>query len=240
MLSAQSLATVNAFWRSYLGANVNDGPALHVVTHAPSLEDYNGAYCWMRDGRCVVSLPELVHNGMHRPLSALSPDDVFDAGTLRELFAASLDRIVGPASIGYLDRGDGLPPADPRVRRLGNAEDAAFRALADASGADDWENGGVELSDEAVFGAVDANQLVAVASYVRWGDHIAHVGFVTHPAFRQRGFGRAVAAAATRDAIGRALIAQWRTLESNGPSLAVSRRLGFEPYCRTIAVRFRR
>ena len=32
---------------------------------------------------------------------------------------------------------------------------------------------------------------------------------------------------------------QWQTLESNAPSMAIGRALGYQPYCRTIAVRLR-
>jgi len=45
------------------------------------------------------------------------------------------------------------------------------------------------------------------------------------------------AAAATAHAIDAAYVAQWQTLESNVPSIAIARALGFQPYCRTIAVR---
>lgn len=62
---------------------------------------------------------------------------------------------------------------------------------------------------------------------------------VTHAAHRGRGHARAALAVVTRLVIERGLVAQYRTLESNAPSLALAlaRRLGFERWATSLAIR---
>ena len=56
------------------------------------------------------------------------------------------------------------------------------------------------------------------------GDRLLHVGIVTHPAFRGRGYGTAVVSAMTADGLADGRVVQYRTLQANLPSVAVARK----------------
>jgi GNAT superfamily N-acetyltransferase len=163
--------------------------------------------------------------------------ELLDADLLSSILGADVERFVGPAAIAYADAADFVPADERGTRLLGPDDEAALRALAEASGETSWEHSGIEFDRAPVFGCFAAGELAAAASYEVLGGTVAHVGFVTHPAHRGRGLGRAVASAATGQALAAGLIAQWQTLESNAPSTAVGRALGFRPYCRTLAIR---
>jgi predicted GNAT family acetyltransferase len=91
-------------------------------------------------------------------------------------------------------------------------------------------------------GVYHGNELVALAGYEVWGEMIAHIAVVTHPAFRGRGFGRCAVAHVARAALAAGLIPQYRTLESNLASIRVAESLGFSlyAYATSVAVRLNR
>jgi len=87
------------------------------------------------------------------------------------------------------------------------------------------------------LGVFDVSELVSIAGYEIWGGTIAHVSVITHPAHRGRGYARSAVAAAASTALKAGLIPQYRTLESNGPSMSVARSLGFVHYATSVAVK---
>jgi RimJ/RimL family protein N-acetyltransferase len=87
-------------------------------------------------------------------------------------------------------------------------------------------------------GVFKGHKLAALASYQIWGEQIAHIAIVTHPAFRGQGYATAAVSSLTQTVLGRTLVPQYRTLEGNAPSIAVARRLGFEHYATSLAIRF--
>lgn len=170
------------------------------------------------------------------PPGRVTTQDAFSPGTIRAVLGAApgaaLSRLLGPCPIAYCDE-ETFRSAGAEARLapglLGREDRAAVEVLAAGCGQEAWDHGGVELdAQEAVFGCFVGSELVAAASYKVWDGVIAHVGVVTHPAWRGRGYGRAVAAAATQHAISDGLVAQWRTLASNLPSVAVGTAIGYE------------
>src|SRR4029450_13241972 len=89
----------------------------------------------------------------------------------------------------------------PAGRALFAADTAALRALAAACDADAWEHSGITFDDPHLFGLI-VDGLVVAAARCRpgWGE-TAHVGVVTHPDHRGRGYGRAVVSATTAQAL---------------------------------------
>ena len=81
------------------------------------------------------------------------------------------------------------------------------------------------------------DDLVALAGYKTWPCDIAHIHVVAHPEFRGRGFGRAVVAHIAGVALDSGLTPQYRTLESNRPSIRVAESLGFVHFASSVAVR---
>jgi predicted GNAT family acetyltransferase len=89
----------------------------------------------------------------------------------------------------------------------------------------------VEIDHPIVFGYVVAQRLVAVASHFLFKeDHIAAAGVFTHPDFRRRGWGTAVASAVVQWALDREWIVEWSTTTTNLGSLRIANSLGFSEY----------
>lgn len=63
------------------------------------------------------------------------------------------------------------------------------------------------------------------------------IGVVTHPEFRGRGYGTAVASAAIERALRTTAVAEWRARSTNTASIKVALKLGFAPYGENLAVR---
>lgn len=145
-------------------------------------------------------------------------------------------RVVGPAFIGYADATTYAPCADGEARLLGDDDAPSVDALRAACEPLAWEHGGAARAEIAV-GAFAGATLAALASYRIWGERIAHISIVTHPAHRGRGLGTAAVRAITRIAIERALVAQYRTLVANAPSMAIARRLGFVRWAVSLSIR---
>ena len=89
----------------------------------------------------------------------------------------------------------------------------------------------------AAVGVFRGDALAALASYKLWGDRIAHIAIVTHPAHRGGGLGKAAVSAMSRVALERGLVAQYRTLCANTPSMGIARALGFQRYATTLSIR---
>src|SRR4029453_5492339 len=125
----------------------------------------------------------------------------------------------------------------PAVRALFAAETGALRQLAAACGADAWEHSGITFDAPHLFGLIVDGLVVAAArGRPGWGE-TAHVGGVTHPDHRGRGFGRAVVSATTAQALAEGLIVLYQTALVNRPSVALATGLGYREYATHLAVR---
>ena len=79
---------------------------------------------------------------------------------------------------------------------------------------------------EAIFVALDGEQPLAASGYRQWPGGVAHMGVVTIPAARRRGFGRKASLAAAGHATDNGLLVQWRSLWSNDASRQLGQSLG--------------
>jgi len=147
-----------------------------------------------------------------------------------------LDYMLGPAFIGYADAGTFVGGDDAEARALDDADDAAIAGLHSSCSTRDWEHGGPKSDATARIGVFKDGTLAALASYNIWGDRIAHISIISHPLFRRGGLGRIAVSAITRHALDNNLVAQYRTLASNTPSLAIAKRLGFQQYAYNLVI----
>jgi RimJ/RimL family protein N-acetyltransferase len=70
-----------------------------------------------------------------------------------------------------------------------------------------------------------------------WGERLLHVGILTHPAYRGRGYGTAVVSAMTTYGLTAGALVQYRALAANVASVAIAQALGFGRFGQTLAVR---
>lgn len=241
MPSAENLAHVDAYRAQQLGvaADVLHSSDVVVVSHGPGLEGYHGVYALRCGDALVVSAPDALRADLESAVAGSKAAAAFDATVLSGTLGGRVERVVGPAWIGYADSTD-IYVEDVRGSRLLDADDAnALLRLREACDPGEWEHSGIDLAVVPIFGVHDDGALIAAASWKQLDDRILHVGFVTHPAHRGRGFGRAVAAAITADGVRQGAIMQWQTLTSNMPSLAVGRALRYQYRFDSLALRLR-
>jgi GNAT superfamily N-acetyltransferase len=221
----------------YWAGHLNCPPAelfsrpLHIVTHGEELQGYRGALALFRDGAATVPIPPDRAEELRGLLVGL------ESGCTPEQFAAALTPVatlvLGPAYVGYTTdiRGD-----DALARSLSEEDAASVESLRLACGEEEWGHGGSSL-DVPCSGVFCDGQLAALAGYETWGGTIAHLCIVTHPGFRGRGFGKSAVAHLARRALADGLLAQYRTLDANAPSIRIAEALGFQRYATSMAVR---
>ena len=246
MTAEASLDDMRAYWTLHLGFDPDRANGVLVARPEGTLGHYAGVYVFRHGYSCIVSPPTEWRPALRDALAGRTPDEAFSVPTLTAALGDAAGLVVGPAFIGCADEEDvraaasDQPAARPRpsTRLLEPRDRPALEALAAVRPAD-WEHSSIDFDRPPIFGAFEADALVAVASYEAWGDRIRSVGFITHPSRRGRGYGLAVATAATAHGIAAGYVMLWQTLESNAPSMSVARRLGYQPYARTIAIRLR-
>lgn len=204
---------------------------LNVVMHGEELQGYSGALGLFREGAATISIPPDRAEELHGLLGGLKN------GCTPGQFAAALAPVaalvLGPAYLGYTTdiRGD-----DSQARTLNDDDASAVARLREACGEEEWDHGGSSL-EVPCSGVFCDGQLVALAGYETWGGTIAHIYIVTHPGYRGRGFGKSAVAHLARRALADGLLAQYRTLDSNAPSIRIAEALGFQRYATSMAVR---
>jgi len=209
-----------------------------VVPHAAELADYRGIYLQSFGGAPVASLPHALLE-RYADIIALAASAGLQADERwSRLPGLAVTAVIGPAWIGYADAETlGTASGYPQVRSLAAADKPEIDALRDACSAEEWAQAGSPDEKLELAGAFDGGRLATVAGYEVWGERIAHLYVVTHPAERGRGYGRAAVHYAATQAMARGLVPQYRTLVSNEPSRAVAAALGFESYATSLALR---
>jgi RimJ/RimL family protein N-acetyltransferase len=237
--TTDSLRVVVAFWASHLGCSEAqlDQPTTSVVRNGPDLASYRGATVLFRPPACVVAVPADWYQPVATRVGPRPPAEVFDAALLRQVFGDAVDRVIGPAWLGYADASDFRPAPTLGTRLLTDQDLPQLQRLAAACGPTAWEHGGIDPAGPLLFGCFVGGVLVAAGTLKPWGDRLLHVGIVTHPGYRGRGYAKAVVSAMTAEGLARGGLLQYRTLEANRSSAAIARALGFQHFARTLAVR---
>jgi GNAT superfamily N-acetyltransferase len=239
MTRSASLHAVVAFWAAHLGCRDVQlaQPGTTVVRNGPDLAGYRGATVILRPPACVLAVPEDWYEPVAGAVGLRPPSEVFDATVLRQVFGAAVDRVVGPAWLGYADASDHRPAPTRGTRLLTGQDLPELRRLAAACGPAAWEHSGIDPERPPVFGCFAGDALVAAGTLERWGDQLLQVGIVTDPAHRGRGYGKAVVSAMTAHGLALGGVVQYRTLQANLPSVGIARALGFQRFAQTLAIR---
>jgi GNAT superfamily N-acetyltransferase len=234
-----SLQAIHRFWTAYLGCHQAQlsQPGTAVVRNGPGLADYRGATAFYRPPACVLAVPADWYEHTIARLAHQPASTAFEIALLRQVFGAAVDRVIGPAWLGYADHSDFQPAPPLGTRRLTDHDLPALRGLAAACGPTAWAHSGIDPTGPPVYGCYADRTLAAAGMLQPWGKRLLHVGIVTHPAYRGRGYGSAVVSAMTADGLADGRLVQYRTLQANLPSVAVAHKLGFQRFAHTLAVR---
>jgi hypothetical protein len=156
MLTNTTIEIVDRYWSSFLGCPPE---ALYtqqtlVVPHA-DLGDYQGLFLFLRKELLVVSVPARLLGALRLQAVQWSPTDVLPEAHLRHLVGETVERVVGPAFVGYTDRAVFQPVFTSGTRVLGAQDVPTFAALQAACSVLEWKHGGSQLGEQSVVG-VDA------------------------------------------------------------------------------------
>lgn len=239
-LQARTSAALNRYWTAFFGCTPSafEQAGTVIVPHA-ALGDYHGIWLFRRAQTLIISLPAQAEQTLHTRLADLRAADFDDPALLTDWITPHVERVIGAAWIGYTDDTSFRPAHDHNARLLGPDDAARFTTLRAACSAEAWEHGGSDFGELPLAGYMIDDRLVALAGYELWGDRIAHIAVVTHPAYRGRGYGTAAVSLLAETVLRAGLIPQYRTLASNTASLAIGRQLGFVGYAHSIAIRLR-
>ena len=239
-LRAKSIDAILGLWAQELGINVpelmaqSDGVTLTANSQLP------GVFLWRRDKDLRIAAQfqklERIHGAIigHSFEKILRPEFWFR-------IPEYCGEAVGPALVYYLD----ALPADwksmtPRgllVRTLTNLDIQAFEEFADALTETERQQSALEFGPRPMWGVFKGTHLLAVASYDPWPGRIAHLGVAVHPEHRGQKIGQLAARAASRGAISRRLVVQYRTLSDNSASVGIAKSLHLVPYAETLYLR---
>ncbi len=235
-LSDSAKKAVDIFWAAETGCLPEDFDTDAVaVIEQPLPNGAEYAQFFRRKRRlqitCSASLVDIARNATY----GQAQDTIFDVSFVKEALRGRIDRVIGPAYLGYLDALDS-DGAAPNVRILSRDDLGALDDLRERVTAQDWEYSGPP-SDQPIAGYFIGGELVSAAGYKIWGGRLAHIYVLTREDVRGAGYGRAVVQGITAYALKQGLIAQYRALYENTRSMAIARSLGFEDYAATIFVR---
>ncbi|HMQ33748.1 MAG TPA: GNAT family N-acetyltransferase [Chloroflexaceae bacterium] len=237
-LSPPTLAAIARHWADFFGCRVADleAPGVHILPHA-ELEEYRGLFCLRRGAATLVSAPPDQLDRWRGRLARLGADPLAGAAAVALRLGVVPAQVIGPAALAYADATALRPLPTAGTRLLTTLDEEAHATLAAACGPEEWVHGGSELGLLPLAGRFARGELVALAGYEPWGERIAHIAVITHPAHRGRGYGAEAVSLLAETVIARGMIAQYRTLVANTPSLRLGASLGFAPFAETLAIR---
>lgn len=219
-----------AYWTERLGVPADAFETDGVVVGAVGHDD--GVQVFARNDAVVVGAPSSLVADCRAHIDELASVAVDEPSTLDRWVAAHVapvETVLGPAFYGYTDA-EHFEPVESTARVLTAEDETAYERFQAAVPADEWDAGGPAFEPGETVGIEAEGRLVAAAGYEVWDERIAHVGVVTHPEYRSRGFGRAVVSRATERALAAGLWPQYRTLEAWPWSVALAEGLGFERF----------
>ena len=228
---------IEAVWAAFFGLSPPAflRPGIQVVAHH-RLAHYQGAWLFRHHASLCLSMPPSLVEAVQTAVPAHTMESLFSEAGIRALFGARIEKIVGPAYQGYVERPQFRAGPHPGVSVLSRADQAALHRLADACEGDACEDSGIAFDDPHLFGCFLDHRVVAAARYRPGWAETAHIGVVTHPAYRGRGYGRAVVSAATAEGLDAGFVVPYQTLLGNAPSVALASGLGYQRYATHLAV----
>ncbi|MGH9939080.1 MAG: GNAT family N-acetyltransferase [Blastocatellia bacterium] len=235
-LSESAKEAVDIFWAAETGCRPEDFDTEAVaVIERPAPDGSEYAQFFRRKRRLQISCSASIADILRNATSGQAQDTIFDVVFVEQALTGCIDRVLGPAYLGYLNALD-IDLDGPNVRILSEDDLGALNDLRGSVTAQDWEYSGLDPG-QPIAGYFIGSGLVSAAGYKVWGGQIAHIGVVTRENARGLGYGLACVRGITAHAINQGLIAQYRTLYENARAMGIARTLGFEDYAATIYVR---
>jgi RimJ/RimL family protein N-acetyltransferase len=234
------IETINSFWAyEYFGCSISDiKNSRDIVCPHLYLKGYNGIFIMRINNKYIISTPE-------EKVFALSKItncglDLFDICVLQKALNDEISRYIGPCWIGYFDdTSDFITNSTQILTKSDIAWESVFEDLQKNCDKTEWSYSGIDKKLNCIAVQYNENKIVAAAPYVLWGNKVAHIGVITHPDFRNKGFGTNVITAITKAIKEKGLIPQYRTLCLNMPAIRAAIKCGYKEFAYHISVRLK-
>lgn len=224
-LSSRTRTTLRQYWGDRLGisseAFTRNGVSVGTTAHG-------GVHLFCFDETLIISVPTPLQSIAEHRTHSLENLDTSNRAEIVEWFGNfdTIETVLGPAFWGYTDQ-EVFNSIESDARILVTADDSAYDAFRSVVSEDDWDNGGPSFVAGETVGLFVKGKLVAVSGYEVWDELIAHISVVTHPEYRENGYGQAVVSRATETALTEGLLPQYRTLDAWPWSVALAQKLGY-------------
>lgn len=217
---------IEDYWARALGIRAEPG-----VQVAVSHDDWNGILVVSTPAGIRILAPPGLCDAIRRLATTQKSGLLGNRAFWQKHFPNT--EILGPNLHHYLADATHLVN-HPAVRQV---DADAVAGLRTECSSEDWAESGFDRQPLTLFGAFNAHRIVGAANLTAWDNRAADVGLLTLANARGAGWGTQLAAAATAWSIRQHGIARYRALDTNGPSLAIARRLGYIEYGSHLAIR---
>jgi hypothetical protein len=202
-------------------------PGLTVVPHP----EERALFAFLSGESVVVMAPERLHEALFevaQPGALVTPEGLGP-------FVPDGSRLIGPASVAYLE-GELVQPDG--VVKIESVWDPRLEELRRAVLPEEWRHANLQQAEPPLFGVEHQGHLGAAAGFERVQDRVAHIGVLSDPRSRERGFGRLVTQAVGARALELQILPQYQTLLANTGALRIGQQLGFAQFAVTLAARW--
>src|SRR5882672_2700270 len=150
-MDVESEREIERFWSRELGsaAEVLSGaPGLHCTTQ----RIYNGVQLFRREGRVIVAAPPSLSDFVAVNLRGLGPDQAFSVRFVERVLSPYLDRMIGPAHVGYADHSTFLAKRTKACRLLSTEDAADYQTFAACLSSAELEQSGFDTGQAPAYG----------------------------------------------------------------------------------------
>jgi len=203
------------------------------------LAGYHGVFILKIFGKFIVSAPKEKVPVFVQVLN--QGNDLFAPEILQSILNDSYDCCIGPSWIGCPASGTTCyTPESIKILSESDTERSiALDQLKASCDPTEWSHCGIEKNSEYIAVQCIEGKIVSAASYEKWGNQIAHIGVITHPGYRNRGYAQNVLTAITGYIDRKGFIPQYRTLCTNIPAVNTAIHCGYAHYASHISVRLK-
>ena len=232
---------IDAYWAcNYFGCTISDFRNQYdIVCPHFYLLGYNGVFIMNVYNKFVISAPEdkisifsqIINRG----------NDLFDYQYLQSQLKDKFGQFIGPSWIGYpMNNKSCENPENTQIlNKTDNKRILVFKQLRPCCDQTEWLHSGIDEASEYIAVRFLGDIIVSVASYEKWGEKVAHIGIITHPKFRNKGYAKNVLSLLTEFINQQGLIPQYRTLCMNIPAIRTAVKCGYAEYASHVSIRFK-
>lgn len=226
------------YWQETFGVSSAEfrSPGIQVHANSGRVAGRSAAWIFVRSDSLLVSVPPDLLGFAREAVWDLSSDAALTREAIRDLFRDRVTRIVGPSYQGYAERAHFRPLPSKHVRPLSGRDRSALQRLREACDPMEWEDSGISLDSEALFGYVSQGNVLAVAGVIPWSSYAANLAVLTHPSWRRQGCGAAAVSAAMGHILDQRNVVLYQTLLQNVGAVRIAASLGCQEYARMLYV----